>query len=167
VLCEQARLGATRLEELGQRAVERPPTGPGRVDVDRLASEVVPEGRDARLDLVQQAALEELRDPGVFLENGEHVELEPHAHRGRRLERGSCRTRNPLGTQPNDVADRVRNRHGRARLELQSAAPGNQEPALLQGCCELLDEEGNTLRPVVERRPKHHSRFRFEDSSRQ
>ena len=123
-----------------------------RVGEDRLTDEVVPEGALPGSTLVEQAAVEDLAEPGVAAELGEQLEVDLDADHGRHLESRSALVREALGSDANRVAERLGDRDGRPFVELEATASGHEPAPVSQRRRELLHEERDSLRAVVERR---------------
>jgi hypothetical protein len=156
--CDQLGRGPGRLEELGEPRVQRSPASPGRLLVERLTRERMPECRMAVSEVEQQAARERAFDAVVALELLEQGEVDGRSDRRGRLESSACRRLDPVGTCEDGIADRVRQRNAAAGRELE-ALPDRRDPAVrAQGVRELLHEERHALRAVPdrgrERRPR-------------
>ena len=124
----QPRLGATGLERGCQLAVQRAASRPVRSRVERLTDEVVPEGRDSRLDLAEQTAVQHLAEAVVVAELGEQLELDVDAHHSGRLERGPAVLGEALRPDAKRIAERLGDGHARSFLQLQAVRP-RFEPA--------------------------------------
>ena len=102
---------AALLERDGQPAVERAPAQPRHVLVDRVARERVTEGGAAALELLDQAAGEQLVEARLAAQRGHELEVEAGPGDRRRLGGPARLVRQVARAQQHRVADRLRQRH--------------------------------------------------------
>ena len=132
--------GAAGLEGLGHAAVQRPPPQPGHVGVERLARQGVPEGAGPGALLAHQARVQQLSEGVVAGQPRHHLQVERVPRDGGDLGRPPRLLRELGDADQHRVAHGLR-QVGRALARLGGGRPG-----------ELLDEEGDALGAVVDRR---------------
>jgi hypothetical protein len=149
--CDLHALATARLERLGELAMESAAAQPRHVGVERLPAQRVAEAHAAVAEIVEDAVALQLGEPLLGREPGDQLGGERLACDGRRLGRGPRRLRQRRGAHQHGVADGVGHRHVTVVAELEPAPAGLQPAADRQGAGELLDDERDALRAVVER----------------
>jgi hypothetical protein len=162
------RLVATALlEHFREPAVEGAATKPGHVLVHRIAGERMAEHCLAPVGLDEQAAGEKLVEPTVCADRREQLQLDAWA--GDR--RGLGRRARPVGerarVQEDGVLDRLRKRNVGVERKREPVVARFQTTARLERRRELLDEERDPVRAVVEHPPEPRRRVGTEDPGSQ
>ena len=145
------RLAAAGLERLGELAVQRAAAQPRHVGVERLPAQRVAEGGAAVAALAQDAVALELGEAVLAREPAGEVEVEALAGDGGRLGRGARLVGERRGAHQHRVADRVGRGDVLVAAELEAARAGLEAAAHHERAGELLDEERQALRAVVDR----------------
>jgi hypothetical protein len=152
VVGDRGRRGAALGQPSRQPRVQRPATRPRRVRMQRLASERVAESRGAAVALGEQPAVEQLLHRVLVVRVKHGVEREAGSRRGRRLGGGAPPLRQAFEARQHGVAHAVGQRHLGRVAELEPLWPVAQPAAVRERGGELLDEEREPLRTLVEHR---------------
>ena len=108
VLGNHVRVAAPGREVARDLTVELAPPGPMDILVDRLAHEIVAEGRDAVLLFHEQTAVEHLQEAIVTLQPSHELEVDTHPRNRSKLERRPCSVGETVDAQAQRVAQRLR-----------------------------------------------------------